>query len=82
MKIEKKAVVGELSEFGLERVEEFKLSFLKYSDKELAEKYFQQQKVGITGVAMQNYFIIALKSELEKRFGQSPIEFDGQILEL
>ncbi|WP_276391886.1 hypothetical protein [Eudoraea chungangensis] len=77
-----KAVTGELSEFGIEKIKVFKQSFKKKSDKELAAAYFRQMKVGITGVSMQLYYIIALREVLLERFGDSPIYYDGRVLEL
>lgn len=62
-------------------IDEYKDSFSKKTDKELAEIYFKQQKVGITGVRRQLIYLIALREVLLKRFGESPIEYDGNIIE-
>ncbi len=65
-----------------EHYQNFRALFQQKTDKELAEIYFTQQKVGITGVRMQAYFLLALRDVLVERFGDSPIEFDGIKLEL
>ncbi len=64
-----------------EAVNGFIASLTKSSDQELAEIYFRQQKVGITGVRMQLLYLYALRKVLIERFGNSPIEYDGVILE-
>lgn len=78
----KKAIIPNLDPDERIEIEKFKNGFNSKSDKELAEAYFKQQKVGITGVRMQMFYLIALKETLIERFGDSPIEYDGTILEL
>ena len=56
--------------------------FKRWTDKQLAEKYFGQAKLGITGVRRQILYLIALRNIMKKRFGRSPIKFDGIALEL
>ncbi len=60
----------------------FRARFEQNTDRELAELYFRQQKVGITGVRMQAYYLLALRDVLVERFGDSPIEFDEIKLEM
>jgi len=56
--------------------------FKKSTDKQLAERYFGQAKLGITGVRRQLLYLIALRNIMKERFGKSPIKFDGIALEL
>ena len=56
--------------------------FKKWTDKQLAEKYFSQAKMGITGVRRQMLHLIALRNIMQERFGRSPIKFDGIAVEL
>ena len=56
--------------------------FKRWTDKQLAEKYFGQAKLGITGVRRQILYLIALRNIMQERFGRSPIKFDGIALEL
>ena len=56
--------------------------FKRWTDKQLAEKYFGQAKLGITGVRRQLLYLIALRNIMQERFGRSPIKFDGIALEL
>ena len=56
--------------------------FKRWTDKQLAEKYFGQAKLGITGVRRQLLYLIALRNIMQERFGRSPIKFDGIAVEL
>ena len=56
--------------------------FKRWTDKQLAEKYFGQAKLGITGVRRQILYLIALRNIMQERFGRSPIKFDGIAVEL
>ena len=56
--------------------------FKRWTDKQLAEKYFGQAKLGITGVRRQLLYLIALRNTMKDRFGKSPIKFDGIAVEL
>ena len=56
--------------------------FKKSTDKQLAEKYFGQARLGITGVRRQMLYLIALRNTMKDRFGKSPIKFDGIAIEL
>ena len=57
-------------------------AFRECSDADLAKKYFKQMRMGIVGVRKQILYLIALRNVMKERFGRSPIEFDGIILEL
>ena len=54
----------------------------RWTDKQLAEKYFGQARLGITGVRRQMLYLIALRNTMKNRFGKSPIKFDGIAIEL
>ena len=56
--------------------------FKRWTDKQLAEKYFGQARLGITGVRRQMLYLIALRNTMKDRFGKSPIKFDGIAIEL
>jgi len=66
----------------LTALKDYEQRFRQKTDNELAESYFRELKIGMTGVRMQMIYIIALRKVLLERFGNSPIEFDGIVLEL
>ena len=43
------------------------------SDTELVEAYNREAKIGIVGVRQQIRYLLALRYELQKRFGDSPV---------
>ncbi len=77
-----KGVIPNLDSEDSAVIDDYKNRFSAKTDKELAEAYFKQQKIGITGVRMQMLYLIALRETLIGRFGDSPIEYDEIILEL
>ena len=65
-----------------ERIRNDESEFKKWTDKQLAEKYFGQARLGITGDRRQMLYLIALRNTMKDRFGKSPIKFDGKAIEL
>jgi hypothetical protein len=77
-----KGVIPNLNPVDRNVIDDYKNGFSTKTDKELAEAYFKQQKMGITGVRTQMLYLIALREILIERFGDNPIEYDGMVLEL
>ena len=71
-----------MSEDDQQMIRKDEQGFKRWTDKQLAEKYFGQAKLGITGVRRQLLYLIALRNIMQERFGKSPIKFDGIALEL
>lgn len=71
-----------MSEDDQQMIRKDEQGFKRWTDKQLAEKYFGQAKLGITGVRRQLLYLIALRNIMQERFGRSPIKFDGIALEL
>ena len=71
-----------MSEDDQQMIRKDEQGFKRWTDKQLAEKYFGQAKLGITGIRRQMLYLIALRNIMQERFGRSPIKFDGIALEL
>ena len=63
-------------------IKEYISRFRKKTDQELARAYFKQKRIGIVGVRRQMLYLIGLRAVLKERFGHSPIDYNGQILEI
>jgi hypothetical protein len=75
-------VPGQLTNEDQDIIEGYRLYFEKMTDEEMIKAYYQECKCGITGVRMQMLYLIGLRKAMIERFGKSPIEFDGVVLEL
>ena len=63
-------------------IKEYIARFRKKTDQELARAYFKQKRIGIVGIRRQMLYLIGLRVVLKERFGESPIEYDGKVLEI
>ena len=53
------------------------------SNTELVAAYNREAKIGIVGVRQQIRYLLALRYELQKRFGESPVYFiDNCVVEI
>ena len=59
-----------------------KRSFEKYSEQELVDTYNKSVKIGIVGVHQQGLLLIALWKEFSERYGESPVQFEENIIGL
>jgi|APIni6443716594_1056825.scaffolds.fasta_scaffold688526_1 hypothetical protein len=75
-------VPGHITNKDQDIIENYRLGFEKKTDEEMINEYYKQCKCGITGVRMQMLYLIGLRKAMIERFGKSPIEFDGVVLEL
>lgn len=57
--------------------------FRKKSDQELIEAYHREARIGITGVHAQAVYLLALRTVMKERFGESPVTLeDGGVVGL
>lgn len=62
----------------LNEIHKYCLRFERYSDAELMEAFEKQKKLGFTGVHQQALYVLALRQEMHRRFGDAPILFANQ----
>ena len=66
-----------------EEIENYQVSFRKYSNEALIEAYNKQARLGIVGVHQQAWYLLALRQVLIERFGESHVELeDGCVISL
>ena len=59
-----------------------KRHFEKYSEQELVKSYNKSAKLGIVGVHQQGLHLIALWKEFSERYGDSPVQFEENVIDL